>query len=186
MSDWRGGLPEMTGEIAMVREVHVTDARSLFAMLTTEEVARFISSPPSSVSGFERFITAMRQRRREGRCACFAVHPTGLELAVGVIQVRQVAPHFEIAEWGFAIGAPFWGSGLFPDAAALVMDFTFRTLGVHRLEARAAVVNARGNRALRNIGATCEGILRRSFRKNGHALDQNLWAVLDSDYLARD
>ena len=176
----------MTGEIAMVREVHVTDARSLFAMLTTEEVARFISSPPSSVSGFERFITAMRQRRREGRCACFAVHPTGLELAVGVIQVRQVAPHFEIAEWGFAIGAPFWGSGLFPDAAALVMDFTFRTLAVHRLEARAAVVNARGNRALRNIGATCEGILRRSFRKNGHALDQNLWAVLDSDYLARD
>ena len=41
------------------------DAASLFALLTTEEVARFISPPPTSVEGFEKFIAwAHRERQR--------------------------------------------------------------------------------------------------------------------------
>ena len=182
LTEWRHGLPELTGSMAVVREVQIADAASLFAMLTTEEVARFISSPPATIDGFKRFILAMHRKRAEGRFACFAIQPIGLDDAVGVIQVREVEPDFGTAEWGFAIGSPFWGTGIFPDAAALVMEFVFGTLGVHRLEARAAAVNPRGNRALRKIGATCEGNLRRSFRKNGQALDQNLWAILDSDW----
>jgi RimJ/RimL family protein N-acetyltransferase len=52
---------------------------------------------------------------------------------------------------------------------------------VHRLEARAAVQNGRGNGALRKLGALQEGILRRSFLRNGQYLDQVLWTILDSD-----
>jgi RimJ/RimL family protein N-acetyltransferase len=37
-------------------------------------------------------------------------------------------------------------------AATSVLTFTFEVLGVQRLEARAAVVNRRGNGALRKIG----------------------------------
>ena len=60
----------------------------------------------------------------------------------------------------------------------MVVDFAFETLGVRRLEARAAVANGRGNGALRKIGAVQEGILRRSFLKNGQYLDQMLWSIL--------
>jgi [ribosomal protein S5]-alanine N-acetyltransferase len=183
LTDWRRGLPELTGQLAIVREVQPADAPALFALLATDEVGRFISPPPGTLRGFERFIASMRIRRAEGDFACFAVQPVGVDAAVGVIQVRALERNFDTAEWGFAIGSPFWGTGLFPEAASLVMAFAFGTLGVHRLEARAAVINARGNRALRKIGATCEGILRRSFRRNGQALDQNLWAILDSDRL---
>lgn len=183
--DWRSGLPELTGRVAIVRDLRPDDAASLFVMLATPDVGRFISTPPGTLDGFERFVAAMHRKRSEGRYACFAVEPVGVGAAVGVIQVREAEPNFGTAEWGFAIGSPFWGTGLFPEAASLVMEFTFGTLGVHRLEARAAVVNARGNRALRKLGATCEGILRRSFRKNSESLDQNLWAILDSDWLTR-
>ena len=46
----------------------------------------------------------------------------------------------------------------------------------------AAVKNGRGNGALRKIGAVREGLLRRSFLKNGEYLDQALWTVLDEDW----
>src|SRR5436190_1355974 len=71
-SDWRTGLPVLTGGYVTLRELRTTDAASLFALLTTEEVSRFISPPPSTVEGFEKFITwAPRQRRaaEDGRCA---------------------------------------------------------------------------------------------------------------------
>ena len=53
------------------------------------------------------------------------------------------------------------------DAARLTLGFVFDTLGVHRLEARAAIKNARGTGALAKIGAIKEGLLRKSFYKDG-------------------
>ena len=51
-----------------------------------------------------------------------------------------------------------------------------------RLEARAAVVNGRGNGALRKIGAVQEGVLRRSFHRGGQFHDQVLWSMLAEDW----
>jgi len=83
------------------------------------------------------------------------------------------------------LGQPFWGAGIFQEAAELVMEFAFETVGAHRLEARAALRNSRGNGALRKIGAKQEGILRKSFQRNGEYLDQALWAVLGEDWQAK-
>ena len=181
-TDWRTGLPVLTGTRVTLREMRVSDAPSLFAMLTTEEVARFISPPPTTVEGFERFIMWANRERAAGTYACFAIVPHGMDTAVGIFQVRQIEPAWGTAEWGFAIGSPFWGTGAFADGAKLVLDFAFETIGVHRLEARAAVQNVRGNAALRKLGAVQEGVLRRSFLRNGQYLDQALWAILDEDY----
>lgn len=181
-SDWRSGLPMLGGRRVALRDLRLSDAPSLLAMLTTEEVTRFVSPPPTSVEGFERFIMWAQRQRTEGVYACFAVVPEGYENAVGMIQVRQTEPGFETAEWGFAIGTQFWGTGLFQEAARVVVSFVFDSLGTHRLEARAAVANGRGNGALRKLGAVQEGVLRKSFFRNGQYLDQVLWTIVDEDW----
>ena len=182
-SDWRSGLPLLTGSAISLRELRLEDAPSLFAMLSTEEVARFISPPPTTVEGFERFIAWTHRQRLAGQYVCFAVVPHGTDTAVGLFQVRSLDPGFATAEWGFAIGSPYWGTGAFVDGAHLVLDFAFTTIGVHRLEARAAVRNGRGNGALRKLGAVQEGVLRRSFFRNGEYLDQVLWAIIDDEWM---
>jgi RimJ/RimL family protein N-acetyltransferase len=181
-SDWKQGLPTLSAENITLRELRLSDAPSLLAMLTTEEVARFISPPPTTVAGFERFIAWTHNERQAGRYICFAVVPKGMDTAIGIFQVRQLEPGFASAEWGFAIGSAFWGTGLFPTGSQLVLDFAFDVVGVHRLEARAAVRNGRGNGALRKVGASCEGVMRKSFLRNGEFLDQNLWSILAEDW----
>jgi RimJ/RimL family protein N-acetyltransferase len=182
-SDWRDGLPLLTGGRVTLRELRQSDAPSLFAMLSTEEVARFISPPPSTVEGFERFIAWTHRQRAAGQYVCFAVVPHGSDVAIGLFQIRSLEPGFGTAEWGFALGSDFWGTGIFVDGATLALDFAFDVIGVHRLEARAAVRNGRGNGALRKIGAVQEGVLRRSFLRNDEYLDQALWSVLEEDWL---
>jgi ribosomal-protein-alanine N-acetyltransferase len=181
-TDWRRVLPVLTGLGITLRELEASDAPSLLAMLTTEEVSRFISPPPTSVEGFQRFIEWTRRQRAAARSVCFAVVPDGMTAAIGLFQVRSLEPGFATAEWGFAIGSAFWGTGAFVEGARLVVDFAIDTVGVHRLEARAVVQNGRGNGALRKIGAVQEGVLRRSFLKNGEYLDQALWSILDRDW----
>ena len=180
-SGWQNGLPLLGGKLVTLRELRATDATSLCALLTTEEVARFVSPPPTTVEGFERFISWTLRQRTAGTYACYAVTLRGFDTAIGIIQVRQLEQGFGTAEWGFVIGSPFWGTGVFQESAELVLDFAFDTLGVHRLEARAAVLNGRGNGALRKVGAVQECRLRKSFRKNGEFLDQVLFSILAGD-----
>jgi RimJ/RimL family protein N-acetyltransferase len=181
-SDWRQRLPVLGSGQVLLRELRTSDAASLCALLTTAEVSRFISPPPSSVEGFERFIAWTHRQRTAGTYACFAVTVAGYDTAIGIFQVRELEPTFKTAEWGFVIGSPFWGTGVFSDAAPLVVQFAFDTIGVHRLEARAAVQNGRGNRALQKIGAVQEGVLRKSFLHNGEYLDQVLYAIVEDDW----
>jgi RimJ/RimL family protein N-acetyltransferase len=118
----------------------------------------------------------------------------GYDTAVGLFQVRQVSPSeddarqmggaVDSAEWGFAIGSPFWGTGMFEQGAALVIEFAFEQLRVNRLEARCAVNNGRGGRALMKVGAAAEGILRKAFVCGGEYLDQVLYTIIEHDWRA--
>ncbi len=181
-TSWRDQLPTLFGSLVTLRELRTSDAPSLFAALTTEQVTRFISPPPSTVAGFEQFIAWTHRQRAAGQYVCFAVVPKGSDRAVGIFQVRALDLAFDTAEWGFAIASEFWGSGVFQDAAEQVLEFVFDILSVHRLEARAAVRNGRGNGALRKLGAVQECVLRRSFLRNGEHLDQALWTILAEDW----
>lgn len=181
-TDWRTSLPILTGKTFVLRELQPEDAPSLFAMLTTEEVSRFISPPPTTVEGFERFIAWTRGERERGNHICFGVVPAGMTTAVGLFQLRSLEPGFGSCEWGFALGSQFWGTGLFTDGARAVLNFGVDVLGAQRFEARAAVANGRGNGALRKLGAVQEGVLRRSFLRDGQYHDQVLWSILAEDW----
>ena len=181
--EWRERLPVLTGRRVTLREVSVADAASLFAFLATAEVSRFITPPPDSVDGFERFIVWSQRQRAAGVYACFAVVVDGDGPAIGLIQVRQVDFACDTAEWGFALGSPFWGTGVFPEAAAMVLAFSFDVLGVRRLEARAAVDNGRGTGALLKLGAVLEAVLPKSLNHGGDYLDQGLYAIQHDDWL---
>jgi len=182
-NDWRTGLPVLTGNLVTLREMRASDAPALFAALSSEQVSKFISPPPATVDGFGRFINWAIRQRQAGQYVCFAVVPHGSDTAIGIFQVRSLEPAFGTAEWGFALASEFWGAGFFVDGAKLVVNFAFEVLGVHRLEARAAVVNGRGNGALRKLGAVQEGVLRRSFLRNGEYLDQALWTILRDEWI---
>lgn len=181
-SDWKTGLPVLTAAGFTLRELRLEDAASLLAMLTTEEVSRFISPPPTTVDGFERFILWAQREREAGNYACYAVVPDGMKTAIGIFQLRSLEPGFASAEWGFALGSQYWGTGMFVDGASLVLDFAFDVMGTRRLEARAAVANGRGNGALRKLGAVQEGLMRRSFLRHGQYHDQVLWGILAEDW----
>jgi ribosomal-protein-alanine N-acetyltransferase len=181
-TDWRDRLPVLRSGKITLREMQPSDAQALWAFVNSSEVTKFVSPPPATVDGFERFIDWTHRQRAVGLQAAVAVVVEGFDTPVGLFQLRQLEPGFGTAEWGFAIGSAFWGTGVFRTGAELMMHLAFDVIGVHRLEARACLTNARGNAALKKIGAVQEGVLRRSFQRNGEFLDQVLWTVLEEDW----
>src|SRR6478609_9447567 len=105
--DWQTGVSAATSGRAAIRQLQLADAPSLLSMLAVDEVSRFMSPPPGTLGGFERFIEWARDEQAAGRHIGFAITPADrTDVAVGVIQIRQLTPDFHTAEWGFALGSP--------------------------------------------------------------------------------
>ena len=179
---WTSGLPVLSNDRVTLRDLRASDAPSLCAMLSSEEVHRFMSTPPADAAGFERFIQWAHDERSSGRLLCFAVVPKGYDVAIGIMQVRQIDPAFSLGEWGAALGSPFWGTGLFEAAVDLLFEFVFDTVGLRRLEARAAVQNGRANGAARKVGGVPEGVARQALFCHGEYHDQLMWSILAEDW----
>lgn len=193
-SSWQHELPVLSVGEVVLREVRTADAPALAALFAESHLTRYISPPPATVEGFELFIVASQRARANGEGACFAVTLRDHATPIGMFQIRSTVPAdghatrfgagASTAEWGFALGIPFWGTGVFPVCAALVLGFVFEHMGVHRLEARCAIRNGRGGRALVKLGAVPEGVLRQSVLCGDQHLDQVLYAVVADDWKA--
>lgn len=182
-SDWRLGLPDLSGEHLTLRELRASDADALYAELNTPEVRRFMWAPPPNAAAFSQFIDWAHAERATGKYICYGIVARGEQTASGVFELRQLQPGFWRGELGFVMASRLWGRGVFAEGARLLLDFAFATVKVHRIEARAAVDNARGNAALHKLGAQREGRLRDAFWREDHYVDQFLWSILDSDWV---
>ena len=156
ITDWLQVLPTLTGALVTLPELQPFDAPSALASVAHEEVSRFILPPPATTDGFERFIAWAQRERSAGR----------YELCDRSARSRRRGRSFSCDRssrfWrlrmGFAL-APSLGTGIYTEAAELIIDFAFETIGSHRLE-RVPRFNALAT-ARRKLGAIHEGILRR-------------------------
>ena len=178
--DWWVQVPVLSGQSICLREVEAADAAALLELFSDPLINRYLYPPPASLIKFEGFIEWAQRQRGVAKCVCFVVVPIGVQLPIGLFQLRALDGQFQVAEWGFAMAPSFWSTGLFEEAATLVAEFAF-AIGVKRIEARAVVENGRANRALEKIGAKREALLRKAFK---HSEPQFLWAIVSDEWSA--
>lgn len=183
VADWRATLPTLTSDSLTLREPVLDDAVGLLTALPEGALSYvFPDPPPSTVTGFESCVTRVQADRRAGAMACWAIVPADSQVAVGLIGVRAMDPRAAMVE-GFAVTAEeFRGTTVFQTAGRLVLGCLFSQMRVHRAEFRIDVRNGRANGALRKLGATQEGLLRRARQLDGEFLDQVLWAIVATDW----
>ena len=176
---WSEGLPQLEGERVRLRELRLSDAPALYRAVHVSEVVQQMWPPPSTLDAVERFIERTHVKRGLGQYICFGIVPGGETDVAGLFELRPLQPRFFRIELGYFLHPTWWGTGVFSEAARLIREFSFRELGVQRIEARVSVENPRGNAALRKIGARREGRLRAAFVHEGRYVDQYLWAIVN-------
>ncbi len=181
-STWRNELPSLTGRVVMLREPGRQDLGPLVDLLSLGDATRFGLDEPVSEVGVQELIDRFGRERASGLAFTYVITLATARTLVGLVQVRQLDPSFEAAEWECTIAPSSRGSGIFLEAARLVGSFAFGSVGTHRLEARVLLQNGRASGALRKLGAVQEGVLRRSVRREGEYCDQVLWSLLKDDW----
>lgn len=100
---------------------------------------------------------------------------------VGAGGLHGVVPLIAKAEVGYWIRSDRAGEGLMTEAAAMLRDFAFDTLGIRRLELRAGTENMASRRVAEKIGFLEEGTLRGGGVGDAGPYDTTLYGMLNTD-----
>ena len=179
---WRNELPSLSGRVVSLREPVPQDLGPLADLLSIGDATRFGLDEPVSEVSVQELIERFGRERAGGIAFTYVITIAAARTVVGLVQVRQLDPSFEAAEWECTIAPASRGTGVFLEAARLVGSFAFGVVGAHRLEARVLLQHGRANGALRKLGAVQEGVLRRSVRRVDEYFDQVLWSLLKDDW----
>jgi len=167
-----------------LREVAPSDTYPLFALFSDPAVTEYMAPPPPTLAKFAGFVEWSFQQREKGRGICFGIVPEGLDVAIGILQVR-LDPGLSSAEWGFVLSHHFWSTGIFSDAASLLAEFVFTTMRVERLEARIAGRNQRAHAAVQKLGARFESTLASTSPQGIPRDPESVFALREEDWKNR-
>jgi len=185
LTRWTERVPPLRGELTTLREVAASDVYPLFTLFSDPAVTAYMAPPPPTLAKFAGFVVWSHQEREQGHGLCFGIVPDGMNAAVGILQVRSLDPTLSSAEWGFVLSAHFWSTGVFFDAANVLVEFAFMTMHVDRLEARIALRNLRGHAAVRKLGARSESTLATSSPEGIPRDPELVWTLREDDWRNR-
>ncbi|MGZ4677472.1 MAG: GNAT family N-acetyltransferase [Acidimicrobiia bacterium] len=92
---------------------------------------------------------------------------------------------FQAASIGYWVDRRQAGNGYVPEGVALIVEYAFETLGLHRLEAAIVPRNAASRRVATKLGLREEGIAARYLQINGVYEDHVRYAITAEEWQTR-
>ncbi|TYT25769.1 GNAT family N-acetyltransferase [Luteimonas viscosa] len=179
-------FPTLTGARVRLREPRTDDIDGLFALFADPRVMRYWSSAPMrSRMQAEGKVEEMREAFERRESLDWVVADRRDDLAIGSCTLFRFDARHRRAEIGYALRSALWGRGLASDAVAMALDWGFRTLGLHRIEADIDPRNEASRALLLRLGFSSEGVLRERFFVGDQATDSELFGLLAQEWHGR-
>ncbi|MBB6048408.1 GNAT family N-acetyltransferase [Armatimonas rosea] len=176
-------MERLTGDRVCLRGVALTDTDAVFAIWSDPEAMRYWSHPPyTERAQAEAKLTGDLASSAAGSALPWAITLVGDDQLIGMCTLHQIDLSNGRAEVGYLLGRSYWGQGLATEAASLVIDYAFTTLGLRRLEADIDPRNTGSQRLLERLGFERDGYLRERWCVAGEVSDSALYGLLAREW----
>jgi ribosomal-protein-alanine N-acetyltransferase len=139
-------------------------------------------TPPA----FAAYVARYSSRGADPRHAGFLVVRNDDGALAGVVNFSEIVRGvFHSAYVGYYAFAPFAGDGYMAEGFALALEFAFRELRLHRVEANVQPGNRRSLALVERLGFEREGYSRRYVKIGGRWRDHVRFAMLAEDWAKR-
>ncbi|MEN9500986.1 MAG: hypothetical protein RI964_271 [Pseudomonadota bacterium] len=132
----------------------------------------------------ETFITNAIRLREAGTDLPFAVVNQASGRAIGCTRFRDIChKHLKLEIGGTWYDSDFHRTGVNLECKYLLLRYAFETAGMLRVQFKTDIRNTRSQQSLEKLGATREGILRRSaIMPDGVIRDTAIYSILDTEW----
>ena len=134
-------------------------------------------------SNLEIYMRLAIEGRAKGHSYPFAVFDKETQLFVGSTRFYDFQPHHRTTQLGYTwYGKNHHRTGINRHCKLLMLSYAFDTLSLERVEFRADALNARSLEAMKKIGCTVEGILRKNCQGPQVRRDSIILSILKEEW----
>jgi ribosomal-protein-alanine N-acetyltransferase len=173
-------VPSLNHGGVFVRSIRARDARPLRALLKSNR--SWLEKWEATIPGYSEFppvgdiIRSLLRLAKQNQAAPFIIEHDGD--VVGQVTVSGLSfGSLSSGSIGYWISQDRAGKGITPTAVALVADWCFTGLGIHRIEICIRPENVSSLRIVRKLGMRYEGLRRRYIHIDGDWRDHFCFAV---------
>jgi RimJ/RimL family protein N-acetyltransferase len=164
--------------------ITISDLEKIHELLSLPETDKYNTlGIPSNIAETKQILDELIVKNNNGKKTnfTFKVELNEEKFFIGLISLNLGNPKFENAEVWYKFHSHFWNKGYATESLNRILEFGFKELKLHRIEAGCAVDNIGSIRTLEKAGMTREGRKRKVLPlKNGWS-DNFEYAILSSD-----
>ena len=133
------------------------------------------------VSSMERYIESCEIRQQAGQEYGFIIMVD--DAIAGRLGVYKLDHQNNSGEIGYWLAGELQRRGIVTESCRKLLSFCFETLGLHRLEIRCAIGNAKSAAIPKSLGFSFEGVMHEAEWLYDRFVDLEVYALLRHDYL---
>lgn len=176
-------IPTLQTQRLTLRKLSPRDAADMFDYAKREDVTRYLTwNPHPDVAYSKEYLEYLQGRYAGGMFYDWGILDKASGKMIGTCGFTAFNCTHDKAEVGYVIHPDYWGKGLAAEALAKVIEFGFRELRLHRIEAKFMKENARSLRVMEKVGMTFEGYQQEAMFIKGRYVTVGGCAILKSDW----
>ena len=173
-------FPTLTTPRLLLREVTPDDAAAIFKLRSDERVMRYLGRPlHTDISETVQLIAAYRAGFAQNEGVTWAICLHEQPALIGTITFWKMDKVNHRAEIGYSLSADYWRQGIMDEAMTAAIEYCFRTLNFHSIEANTAPENEASGRILEKHGFVQEAYFRENFYFDGKFLDSRIYSKIN-------
>ena len=174
--------PELRTQRLLLRMIRRSDAPEMYRYTRDERVTRYVLwEPHRSILDTYDVIRDLRRQYRHGWPSSLAIALAENDLIIGTIGWMWLNVENRAAEIGYSLNPAYWNQGYMTEALRAVIDYSFKTLKLHRLEAQHDIRNPASGRVMEKVGMLREGELKDRVRNKGRYCTVALYAAINPE-----
>ncbi len=163
-----------------LREIVPEDAEALFRIRSDERVMRHILRPrQQDVSEAAQLIEVMRNAYAQNDSVVWGLSLHGQPDLIGNIVLWNIDKANHRAETGYLLHPDYWRQGLMDEAMTAVLEYGFRALNFHTIEAHTEAENEASGRLLLKHGFVQEAWFRENVLFEGRFHDMKVFGKIN-------
>ncbi|PPA70360.1 GNAT family N-acetyltransferase [Jeotgalibacillus proteolyticus] len=172
----------LSNERISLREFTYSDWTEVHKYASQEVVCQYQPWGPNKKEDSKEFVSqAMKDAEREPRIRfVLAIMYKEFLIGAGEFNIKDFTN--KVGEIGYIVNPDYWGKGVATEVAALLIDFGFKELNLHRIYATCDPRNIGSSRVLEKAGMVKEGRLREDLLLKDGWRDSFVYSVLEHEW----
>ena len=177
-------FPILETERLLLRAITMDDAETLFELRRDVDVMRFIDRERhQTVDDTRVLIQKILDGLAANEAIAWAITLKGNPQLVGTISFHRIEKEHYRGEIGYMLNPKLWRKGIVGEAMTKVLDFGFKSMKLHSVEANVNPHNSASSSLLKKHGFVLEASFKENYFFNGKFIDTEIYSLLEKQEL---